>query len=72
MAKVYFLPLISCCQVDRPQVSTPTYCFEQNGCYGLLWLGRGMCSRELVNGVARSLQNTIDTYDTYDTYDTLE
>merc|ERR1712080_445933 len=47
----------SCCQSDGrgKNQKLPTFCFEQNGCHGLWWLGQEACSELIVNTVAAVL-----------------
>ena len=35
----------------------PDFCFEQNGCNGLWWLGADACSTQLVDSVAKVLNS---------------
>ena len=51
--------LFSCCQSDGRggTQKLPDFCFEQNGCNGLWWLGADACSTQLVDSVAKVLKS---------------
>ena len=51
--------LFSCCQSDGRggTQKLPDFCFEQNGCNGLWWLGADACSSHLVDSVANVLKS---------------
>ena len=50
---------IRCCQSDGRggTQKLPDFCFEQNGCNGLWWLGADACSSHLVDSVANVLKS---------------
>ena len=57
--KIPMIYLFSCCQSDGRggTQKLPDFCFEQNGCNGLWWLGADACSSHLVDSVANVLKS---------------
>ena len=59
LGKKSMIYLFSCCQSDGRggTQKLPDFCFEQNGCNGLWWLGADACSSHLVDSVANVLKS---------------
>ena len=51
-----FLSYLSCCQSDRQTFELPVKCFEQNGCFGLHWLGDDACSEKYQQSIASKIE----------------
>jgi len=45
----------SCCQTNRANYVLPVFCFEQNGCRGLQWLGPAACAPLTISSVGQKL-----------------
>ena len=51
----YISLFFSCCQTNRANYVLPVFCFEQNGCRGLQWLGPAACAPLTISSVGQKL-----------------
>jgi hypothetical protein len=51
----YISSFFSCCQTNRANYILPVFCFEQNGCRGLQWLGPAACAPLTISSVGQKL-----------------
>ena len=51
----YISLFFSCCQTNRANYILPVFCFEQNGCRGLQWLGPAACAPLTISSVGQKL-----------------